>query len=55
MPRETHPFDAAEYLTCPKAQAELLEEAKASGEKVFIENAKATVRRAIALRGKQKG
>jgi probable addiction module antidote protein len=43
---KTLPFDAAEFLTSTKAQAELLADAFESGDEVFIKNALATVARA---------
>lgn len=46
---ETLPFDAAEYLTSPKAQAELLADAFESGDETYIKNALATVARARGM------
>lgn len=46
MTIETMPFDAAEYLTSPQAQADLIGEAFASGNAVFIAHALDTVVRA---------
>lgn len=49
MAIETVPFDAAEYLTSPEAQAELLAEAFESGNETFIKNALSTVARARGM------
>lgn len=46
MALETEPFDAAEHLRSPAAQAELLADAYASGNPAFIDTALATVLRA---------
>jgi probable addiction module antidote protein len=40
------PFDAAEYITDPEAQAELLSDALASGDRAYIAKALGTVARA---------
>lgn len=48
MALETEPFDVAEHLQSPAAQAELLAEAYASGDPAFIDTALATVIRARA-------
>lgn len=49
MPIETHPFDAAEFLGRPEAQAELLADAFASGEAGYIKLALGTVARAQGM------
>ncbi len=49
MALETLPFDAAEYLTSPAAQVELLAEAFESGDETFIKTALATVARARGM------
>lgn len=46
MEKKTLPFDAAEHLTLPEAQAELLAEAFASDNDAYIDIALATVVRA---------
>lgn len=46
MALKTEPFDAAEHLQSPAAQADLLAEAYASGDPTFIDTALATVIRA---------
>lgn len=46
MALETEPFDAAEHLRSPAAQAELLADAYVSGDPAFIDTALATVLRA---------
>ncbi|UVK43281.1 putative addiction module antidote protein [Mesorhizobium sp. AR07] len=49
MPLETTPFDAAEYLDTPEAQAELLADAFASGDTGYIANALGIVARARGM------
>lgn len=46
MALETEPFDAAEHLQSPAAQADLLADAYASGDPAFIDTVLATVIRA---------
>jgi probable addiction module antidote protein len=45
----TFPFDPAEYLTDPEAQAELIDDALASGDAGYIANAIGTVARARGI------
>ena len=49
MPLETTPFDAAEYLDTPEAQAELLSDAFATGDAGYIANALGIVARARGM------
>jgi probable addiction module antidote protein len=49
MPLETFPFDAAEYLDTPEAQAELLADAFESGDAAYIAQALGTVARARGM------
>lgn len=49
MAIETRPFDAAEYLDTPEAQAEFLAAAFETGEEDFIKEALATVARARGM------
>ena len=46
MPRETTPFDAAEYLATPEAQALLLSDAFETGDTAYIRHALGIVARA---------
>lgn len=49
MALKTVPFDAARYLTSPKAQAELLADALESGDAGYIANALGTIARAKGM------
>jgi probable addiction module antidote protein len=49
MTTETLPFDAAQYLTSPKAQAELLVDAFDAGDAGYIAAALGTVARARGM------
>ncbi|HSU05054.1 MAG TPA: addiction module antidote protein [Acetobacteraceae bacterium] len=46
---KTHPFDPADYLTSPKAQAELLEDALASEDMVYLSHALGVIARARGM------
>lgn len=46
---QTKTFDAAKYLTSPEAQAELLNDALASGEAAYIANALGVIARARGM------
>jgi probable addiction module antidote protein len=49
MPLETIPFDAAEYITTPEDQADLLTNALASGSAAYIANALGIIARARGM------
>lgn len=49
MPLETFPFDPAEYLDTPEAQAELLADAFETGDPVYIAHALRTAARAQGM------
>lgn len=49
MAIETMPFDAAEYIDTPEAQAELLSDAFESGDAAYIAAALGTVARAKGM------
>lgn len=51
MPIETTPFDAAEYIDTPEAQAELLTDAFETGDATYIANALGVVARARGMTG----
>lgn len=46
---KTEPFDAARYLTSPLAQAELLNDALASGEASYVAHALGVIARARGM------
>ena len=46
---ETTPFDAAEYLTTPEGQAELISDALGSGDPAYIKHALGIVARARGM------
>ena len=46
---KTEPFDAARYLTSPEAQAELLNDALASGSAAYFANALGVIARARGM------
>jgi probable addiction module antidote protein len=46
---ETEPFDAARYLTTPEAQAELLNDALASGNAPYVAQALGVIARARGM------
>ena len=46
---ETTPFDAAEYLTTPESQAELISDALGSGDPAYIKHALGIVARARGM------
>jgi probable addiction module antidote protein len=46
---KTEPFDAARYLTTPEAQAELLNDALASGNAPFVAQALGVIARARGM------
>jgi probable addiction module antidote protein len=45
----TEPFDAARYLTSPEAQAELLNDALASGDAAYVAQALGVIARARGM------
>ncbi len=47
----TEPFDAARYLNTPEAQADLLNDAFASGSAPYIAHALGTIARARGMTG----
>jgi probable addiction module antidote protein len=49
MPLETIPFDAAEHITTPEDQADLLTDALASGNAAYIANALGIIARARGM------
>ena len=49
MPLDTIPFDAAEYIDTPEAQAELLADAFETGDAAYIANALVVVARARGM------
>lgn len=49
MPLETFPFDAAEYLDTPEAQAAFLDDALSTDDPAEVTRALATVARARAM------
>ena len=49
MPLDTIPFDAAEYIDTPEAQAELLADAFETGDAAYIANALGVVARARGM------
>ena len=51
MPLETSVFDAAEYIDTPEAQAELLDDAFASGDAAYVAKALGVVARARGMAG----
>jgi probable addiction module antidote protein len=51
MTIETKPFDAAQYIDTPEAQAELLADAFESGDAAYITNALGVVARARGMTG----
>jgi probable addiction module antidote protein len=55
MPVKTTPFDPAEYLTDPAAQAELLNDAFESGDAGYIANALGTIARAKGMTAVARG
>jgi probable addiction module antidote protein len=55
MPIKTTPFDPAEYLTDPEAQAELLNDAFESGDAGYIANALGTIARAKGMTAVARG
>lgn len=48
---KTEPFDAARYLTSPEAQAELLNDALASGDAGYVAHALGVIARARGMTG----
>ena len=46
---KTEPFDAARYLTSPESQAELLNDALASGDAGYVANALGVIARARGM------
>jgi probable addiction module antidote protein len=48
---KTEPFDAARYLTSPEAQAELLNDALASGNAAYVARAFGVIARARGMTG----
>ncbi len=46
---KTEPFDAARYLTSPESQAELLNDALASGEASYVAHALGVIARARGM------
>jgi probable addiction module antidote protein len=46
---KTEPFDAARYLTSPEAQEELLNDALANGDAVYVAQALGTIARARGM------
>jgi probable addiction module antidote protein len=46
---KTEPFDAAHYLTSPEAQAELLNDALASGDASYVAHALGVIARARGM------
>ena len=46
---KTEPFDAARYLTSPKAQAELLNDALSSGDAGYVSHALGVIARARGM------
>ncbi len=46
---KTEPFDAARYLTSPEAQAELLNDALASGDAAYVAQALGVIARARGM------
>ena len=55
MRTKTTPFDPAQYLTDPEAQAELLNDAFASGDAGYIANALGTIARARGMTSVARG
>lgn len=51
MPLETFPFDTAEYLRTPEAQAELLADALETGDAGYITHALGVIARARGMTG----
>ena len=49
MVTETLPFDAAQYLTSPEAQAELIADALETGDATYIATALGTIARARGM------
>jgi probable addiction module antidote protein len=49
MAVDTFPFDAAQYLTTPQSQTELIADALASGDVAYIATALGTVARARGM------
>lgn len=55
IPIKTLPFDPAKYLTDPVDQAELLNDALATGDTAYIANALGTIARARGMSGVARG